>query len=85
MNKILLIIIIIISSSSVHSQTLKDSLNIIYKNYFDILKTHKKIDTIVLKVENFEELMESNNRKIKSLTDAELFSLKKQLQQRRKK
>lgn len=78
-------IFIIILSSNASGQTLKDSINIIYKNYFNLLNTKEKLDTIVLKVENFEELMESNNRKIKSLTDAELFSLKKQLQQRRKK
>lgn len=68
-----------------NGQTFKDSINVIYKNYFDLLNTKEKLDTIVLKVENFQELMESNNKKIKSLTDAELFSLKKQLHQRRKK
>ncbi|MEX6627513.1 hypothetical protein [Tenacibaculum salmonis] len=83
--KKLLIIIIVISTSIVNGQTLKDSVNIIYKNYFELLKTKEKLDTITLKVENFEELLESNNKKIKRITDADLFGLKKQLEQRRKK
>ncbi len=85
MKKTLSIILIVLSSFIAKGQTLKDSVNVIYKNYFDLLKTKEKLDTIVLKVENFEELMESNNQKIKEITDAELFSLKKQLDQRRKK
>jgi len=83
--KKILTIIIIVSSSVVNGQSLKDSVNVIYKNYFDLLKTKEKLDTIALKVENFQELMESNNQKIKNLTEAELFGLKKQLDQRRKK
>ncbi|UMB60905.1 hypothetical protein MHL31_01590 [Lutibacter sp. A80] len=83
--KKILTIIIIVSSSVVNGQTLKDSVNVIYKNYFDLLKTKEKLDTIALKVENFGELMESNNQKIQNLTEAELFGLKKQLDQRRKK
>ncbi|UMB54942.1 hypothetical protein MKD41_05570 [Lutibacter sp. A64] len=83
--KKILTIIIIVSSSVVNGQSLKDSVNVIYKNYFDLLKTKEKLDTIALKVENFQELMESNNQKIQNLTEAELFGLKKQLDQRRKK
>ncbi|OAD46226.1 hypothetical protein [Polaribacter atrinae] len=83
--KKLLTIIILISTSIVSGQNNKDSLNVIYKNYFELLKTKEKLDTIVLKVNNFEELMKSNNKIIKEFSDAELFSLKKQLEQRRKK
>jgi len=85
MKKALTLILICLSSFMAKGQTLKDSINVIYKNYFDLLKTTKKIDTIVFKVDNFEELMLSNNREIKKITDAELFSLQKQLEQRNKK
>ncbi len=83
--KKLLTIITIISASIVSAQNNKDSLNVIYKNYFELLKTKDKLDTVVLKVNNFEELMKSNNQIIKKLSDAELFGLKNQLEQRRKK
>ena len=83
--KKLLIIIILISTSIVSGQVKKDSLDVIYKKYFELLKTKEKLDTVVLKVNNFEELMKSNNQIIKKLSDAELFGLKNQLEQRRKK
>ena len=82
--KKLLIIIILISTSIVSGQVKKDSLDVIYKKYFELLKTKEKLDTVVLKVNNFEELMKSNNQIIKKLSDAELFGLKNQLEQRRK-
>ncbi|MFD0993362.1 hypothetical protein [Tenacibaculum geojense] len=85
MKKVLLLLLIIGVQVKTQSQTLKDSVNVLYKNYFTLLKDAKKLDTIVLKVDNFEELMASNNKKIQDLTDAELFGLKKQLEQRRKK
>ncbi len=85
MKKVLLLLLIIGAQVKTQSQTLKDSVNVLYKNYFTLLKDAKKLDTIVLKVDNFEELMASNNKKIQDLTDAELFGLKKQLEQRRKK
>ncbi|WBX77433.1 hypothetical protein PG911_03985 [Tenacibaculum ovolyticum] len=83
--KKLITIIIVISTTITNGQTLKDSVNVIYKNYFDLLKTKQKLDTIAYKINNFEELMVSNNKIIKELSDAELFSLKKQLEQRTKK
>ncbi|QVY66205.1 hypothetical protein [Polaribacter sp. Q13] len=83
--KKLLIIIVIISTSIVTGQTKRDSLNVLYKNYFELLKTKEKLDTIVFKVKNFEELMRSNNQIIQKFSDAELFGLKNQLEQRRKK
>ncbi|MCL7762725.1 hypothetical protein MPF19_04800 [Polaribacter sp. Z014] len=83
--KKLLIIIFIISTSIVTGQTKRDSLNVLYKNYFELLKTKEKLDTIVFKVKNFEELMRSNNQIIQKFSDAELFGLKNQLEQRRKK
>ncbi|WP_422090486.1 hypothetical protein [Tenacibaculum ovolyticum] len=83
--KKLITIIIVISTTITNGQTLKDSVNVIYKNYFDLLKTKQKLDTIAYKINNFEELMTSNNKIIKELSDAELFSLKKQLEQRTKK
>ncbi|PKH52849.1 hypothetical protein CXF68_20050 [Tenacibaculum sp. Bg11-29] len=83
--KKLITIIIVISTTITNGQTLKDSVNVIYKNYFDLLKTKQKLDTIAYKIDNFEELMVSNNKIIKELSDAELFSLKKQLEQRTKK
>ncbi|RIA09119.1 hypothetical protein OE09_0947 [Flavobacteriaceae bacterium MAR_2010_72] len=85
MKKTLTILFITVASITVHAQTLKDSVNVLYKNYFELLRSKEKLDTISFKVETFGELMESNNRQIKALTDAELFSLKKQLEQRRKK
>ncbi|MFC4720923.1 hypothetical protein ACFO5O_01210 [Geojedonia litorea] len=85
MKNTLTILFIAVSIVTVNAQTLKDSVNVLYKNYFDLLKSKEKLDTISFKVETFGELMESNNRQIKALTDAELFSLKKQLEQRRKK
>ena len=61
MKKALTISLLVLSSFIVKGQSLKDSVNVIYKNYFDLLKTKEKLDTVMLKVENFEELMESNN------------------------
>ena len=75
----------LISFSIAKSQTLKDSVNVIYKNYYELLKTKDKLDTLSIKVDNFEELMKSNNETIKEISKAELFDLKQQLTQRRKK
>jgi len=83
--KKIITLIFLISFSVAKSQTLKDSVNVIYKNYYELLKTKDKFDTLAIKVDNFEELMMSNNKIIRDLSDAELFDLKQQLEQRRKK
>ena len=75
---------VILSTLIVNAQTSKDTLKIIYKNYFDLLQTKEKLDTIAIRVENFEDLMKSNNQKIKEIFDAELFDLKTQLEHRKK-
>lgn len=67
------------------SQTLKDSVNVIYSNYYELLKTKDRLDTLTIKLENFEDLMTSNNKIIKELSKAELFNKEQQLAQRRKK
>ncbi|MDY0779927.1 hypothetical protein [Tenacibaculum sp. IB213877] len=85
MKKVLFFLVFVLFTVFIQAQSLKDSVNVLYKNYFELLKDAKKLDTIVLKVNNFEELMASNNKKIQDLTDAELFGLQKQLEQRRKK
>ena len=83
--KTIITLMVILSTLIVNAQTSKDTLKIIYKNYFDLLQTKKKLDTIAIRVENFEDLMKSNNQKIKEIFDAELFDLKTQLEHRKKK
>ncbi|MBA82988.1 MULTISPECIES: hypothetical protein [unclassified Leeuwenhoekiella] len=83
--KHLITLIFFIFSFAGISQTLKDSVKVIYTNYYELLKTKEKLDTLKIKVDNFEELMTSNNKIIKELSKAELFNLEQQLKQRRKK
>lgn len=82
--KTIITLMVILSTLIVNAQTSKDTLKIIYKNYFDLLQTKEKLDTIAIRVENFEDLMKSNNQKIKEIFDAELFDLKTQLEHRKK-
>ena len=92
MKKLLFFLMTTFITLGVQSQTLNDSITVLYKNYFELLKTKDKLDTMsvaikVLKTDyqNFTDILESNNKQIKKLTDAELFSLKDQIDQRRKK
>ncbi len=92
MKKLIFCLLTFFLCMGIHAQTLKDSVNVLYKNYFDLLKSKDKLDTVSLEIKNlktdyqsFSDILESNNKEIKKLTDAELFSLKDQLEQRRKK
>ncbi len=92
MKKLVFFLITTFWSVGMHSQTLNDSITVLYKNYFELLKTKDKLDTISLEIkklkteyQGFTDILESNNKQIKKLTDAELFSLKDQIDQKRKK
>ena len=85
-----LILILSVTLAKVNAQTLKDSVEVMYKNYFELLKTKEKVDSLsglIIGIENryeeFNTVLESNNEQIKNLTDAELFTLQTRLSTRR--
>ena len=92
MKKTLLIIFLISLPLQSHSQSLQDTINQLYKNYYDLIKTQDSVNQLAGKVKtlekeysNFNDLVKSNNEVIKQLTDKELFSQQQQLAQRRNK
>src|SRR5690606_6467718 len=70
----------------------KDSIDVLYQKYFELQKKQDSIShlssSIVTLEENyskFNDLLKSNNEAIRKLTNAELFSLQEQLNQRKSK
>src|SRR5690606_42077831 len=81
-------------SFQAHSQTetFKDSLDLLYERYFELQKRQDSLNTLTTSISTLEEnyskfndLLKSNNESIRKLTNAELFSMQEQLNQRKKK
>ena len=81
-------------SLSVQGQTERttDSLDLLYQKYFELQKKQDSLNqlstSIITLEENyskFNDLLKSNNESIRKLTNAELFSLQEQLNQRKNK
>ena len=94
MKKLHFCLILLLASLSVKSQTesRKDSIDVLYQKYFELQKKQDSIShlssSIVTLEENyskFNDLLKSNNEAIRKLTNAELFSLQEQLNQRKSK
>lgn len=94
MKKLHFCLILLLASLSGKSQTesRKDSIDVLYQKYFELQKKQDSIShlssSIVTLEENyskFNDLLKSNNEAIRKLTNAELFSLQEQLNQRKSK
>src|SRR5690606_36960444 len=94
MKKLHFCLILLLASLSVKSQTesRKASIDVLYQKYFELQKKQDSIShlssSIVTLQENyskFNDLLKSNNEAIRKLTNAELFSLQEQLNQRKSK
>ena len=79
---------------SVQAQTenTKDSLDLLYEKYFELQKKQDSLNRLSTSITTLEEnyskfndLLKSNNEAIRKLTNAELFSLQEQLNQRKSK
>jgi len=93
MKKVLLVLFIVLSSNFIsEAQSLNDSVNVLYINYFELLKTKERVeslDGIIIDLESkyveFNSIIKSNNDKIQKLTKAELFSLQSRVTTQRNK
>lgn len=94
MKKFLSILILILASLNLQAQTEtpKDSLDLLYKKYFELQKKQdslgrlsSSITTLEENYSKFNNILISNNEAIRKLTNAELFSLQEQLNQRKAK
>lgn len=74
------------------TESRKDSLELLYQKYFELQKEQDSINRLSASISTLEEnyskfndILKSNNESIRKLTNAELFSLQEQLNQRKNK
>lgn len=89
---ILLFCITAFSQENRKMEQLSDSLNLLYSNYFELLKSSKKMDTVASKLQrldvkytSFEDLIGNNQKEIKKLSDKNYNLNESLLKQRRNK
>ena len=93
MKKFLYTLILVLASLNLQAQTeAKDSLDLLYQRYFELQKKQDSLSRLSASISTLEEnyskfnnILISNNEAIRKLTNAELFSLQEQLNQRKAK
>lgn len=93
MKRTLIVLLILCSAAhGVQAQGMKDSVEVLYRNYFELMETQQQVDSVRLvlidlqkQYRDFNSLISSNNAEIRKLTEKELFSLQVRLNSRRKK
>lgn len=94
MKKLLCLSIVLLATSTVSygQENINDSIKVLYKKYFDLIKVKEKVSDLDLQLgaietkhTDFNELIQSNNERIAKITDKQLFSQKIRVIQRRNK